>query len=87
MNGLTGGKQAILIVDDEAGIRHGLKNFFNKKGFATYESGDFDSAILTAQNHPIDIAIIDIRLKNGRSGIELLKRLKRIEPDLSGLKA
>ena len=82
MNGQSNAKKTILIVDDEEGIRHGLKNFFQKKGFITYESGDFDSALSTARENPIDVAIIDIRLKKDRSGIELLKRLKKIEPDL-----
>ncbi len=76
------GKYSILIIDDEEGIRHGLKNFFQKKGFITYESGDFDSALKTAEEQLIDVAIIDIRLKNGKSGIDLLRDLKRIEPDL-----
>jgi len=82
MDRLPTAKYSILIVDDEEGIRHGLKTFFRNKGFITHESGDFDTALLTAKNHPIDVAIIDIRLKSGRSGIELLAKLKEIEPDL-----
>ncbi len=82
MGKLSDAKYSLLIVDDEEGIRHGLKNFFQKKGFITFESGDFESAISTAEKRLIDVAIIDIRLKNGKTGIDLLRELKRIEPDL-----
>jgi len=74
--------RAILIVDDEEGIRHGLRNFFHKKGFVAYEAFDFHSALAAVKSHPIDIAVIDIRLKNGKNGIDLLRELRRIEPDL-----
>jgi two-component system response regulator AtoC len=82
METFTERTHSILIVDDEEGIRHGLKNLFQKKGFVIYEAGDFGSAITTAEAHPIDVAIIDIRLKNERDGIDLLRELRRNEPDL-----
>jgi len=75
-------KYSILIVDDEEGIRHGLKNFFKKKNFTIYESGDFESALSTAKEHTIDAALIDIRLKDEKNGIDLLRELKSIEPEL-----
>jgi DNA-binding NtrC family response regulator len=74
--------RSILIVDDEEGIRHGLRSFFLKKGFVAHEAFDFGSALAVVKSHPIDIAVIDIRLKNGMDGIDLLRELKSIEPDL-----
>lgn len=73
---------SILIVDDEEGIRHGLTTFFRKKGFSTYSKPDFSSAIQLVNNKKIDAAIIDIRLKGSRDGIDLIRTLKRIEPDM-----
>ena len=58
--------RSILIVDDEEGIRHGLRNFFHKKGFFIHEAFDFRSALTAVKSHPIDIAVIDIRLKDGK---------------------
>jgi DNA-binding NtrC family response regulator len=72
----------VLIVDDEEGIRHGLRNFFQRQGFAVLEAGDFTSALTAAEKRLVDVAIIDIRLKNGKDGIDLLRELQRIEPDL-----
>ncbi len=73
---------SILIVDDEEGIRHGLENLFRREGFTVHSAADREPAVAAAARHPLDVALIDIRLKGGNSGIELLKELKRVEPDL-----
>jgi DNA-binding NtrC family response regulator len=76
------GYYALLIVDDEEGIRHGLRNFFQKHSFTVYTSGDIETAVKIAMEKSIDAAIIDLRLKGEGSGIDLLKELRRIEPDI-----
>lgn len=76
------GKPAILIVDDEEGLRHGLKRFFTRQGFAVLEAPDYRTAVDLAGNRAVDVALIDIRLKNGKSGIDLLRELRAAEPDL-----
>jgi len=73
---------SILIVDDEEGIRHGLENLFRREGFTVHSAADHEPAVAAAARHPLDVALIDMRLKGGNSGIELLKELKRVEPDL-----
>ena len=73
---------SVLIVDDEEGIRHGLKNLFKKNGFSVYSASNFNDAVIIAQKHSLDAAVVDIRLKTDKNGIELLKELKNIEPDI-----
>jgi DNA-binding NtrC family response regulator len=73
---------SILIVDDEEGLRHGLENLFRKEGFAVHSAADFDAAVATAAQYPLDAAVVDIRLRTGLTGIDLLKELKRHEPDV-----
>jgi len=75
-------KFSVLIVDDEEGIRFGLKNLFRKKGFNVFLSSDYNEAIFQARNKRIDTAIIDIRLKGDKNGIMLLKELKRTDPEI-----
>ncbi len=83
MTGETPGKgYTILIVDDEEGLRYGLKRLFKKQGFTVYTVGEFKQAVETASHHSLDIALLDIRLKCDKSGIDLLKELRHIEPDL-----
>ena len=73
---------SILIVDDEEGIRHGLENLFRREGFTVRAAAGYDSAVSAAAKFPIDVAIVDIRLRGGQSGIDLLKELKGLEPDV-----
>ncbi len=73
---------SILIVDDEEGIRHGLTTFFKRRKFKVYSCEDFKSAIEIAKSRSIDASIVDIRLKDSKSGIDLIKELKNIEPEI-----
>jgi len=73
---------SILIVDDEEGIRHGLENLFRREGFTVHSGSGYEAATMAAARYPLDVALVDIRLKGGKSGLDLLKELKRAEPDL-----
>jgi DNA-binding NtrC family response regulator len=73
---------SILIVDDEEGIRHGLENLFCREGFTVRSASGYEAATAAAGRYALDVALIDIRLKGAKNGLELLKELKRIEPDL-----
>ncbi len=74
--------KSVLIVDDEEGLRHGLENLFRREGFTVFNAASYESAVDAAARYPVDAAIVDIRLKGDRSGIDLLLELKRLEPDL-----
>jgi DNA-binding NtrC family response regulator len=73
---------SILIVDDEEGIRHGLENLFRREGFTVHSVADFEAAVAAAAKYPVDAAVVDIRLRDGKTGIDLLRELKRLEPDI-----
>jgi DNA-binding NtrC family response regulator len=73
---------SILIVDDEEGIRHGLENLFRREGFTVYAAASYEAAVAAAARYPLDAAVVDIRLRTGKSGLDLLGELKRQEPDL-----
>jgi DNA-binding NtrC family response regulator len=74
--------KSVLIVDDEEGLRHGLENLFTREGFTVFAAASYERAVDAAARYPVDMAIVDIRLKGDRSGIDLLRELKRLEPDL-----
>ena len=73
---------SLLIVDDEEGIRHGLENLFRREGFTVHSVADFETAVAAAAQYPVDAAVVDIRLRDGKTGIDLLRELKRLEPDV-----
>lgn len=70
----------LLIVDDEEGPRHSLRMVF-KKDFEVYAVENGDKALDYAKAHPVSLAILDIRMA-GKSGIEVLRGLKAIDPHI-----
>lgn len=72
----------VLIVDDEEGIRHGLRRLFEGEGYEVLCAEDAAQAETIGTTQKIDIAILDVRLKGATSGLELLARLKREDGDL-----
>lgn len=76
---------SLLIVDDEDGLRYGLERLFKKQGFRVYTVSNEEEAKTIALRNAIDVALLDIRLRGGQSGMTLLKDLKQMEPDLIAL--
>ena len=70
----------LLVVDDEDGPRQSLRVIF-KDEYDLLMAEDGPTAIELAQKHPVDVAVLDIRMA-GMSGIEVLERLKYVKPDI-----
>jgi len=73
----------LLIVDDEEGPRLSLRVIF-KDTYDLLMAEDGPTAIELAQKHPIDVAVLDIRMA-GMSGIEVLERLRFVQPDIEAV--
>ena len=73
-------KGTLLIVDDEEGPRMSLYFVF-KDEYDCILASDGATAIEIAQKNRIDVAVLDIRMA-GMSGIELLERLKYVDPSI-----
>jgi two-component system, sensor histidine kinase and response regulator len=76
-------KGTLLIVDDEEGARQSLRVIF-KDDYEILMAGDGATAVQLAQNHKIDVAVLDIRMA-GMSGIEVLERLKYVNPAIEAV--
>jgi len=70
----------LLVVDDEEGPRQSL-SFIFKDEYEVWIAPDGTLALELAQRHKIDVAVLDIRMA-GMSGIELLERLKVVDPGI-----
>lgn len=73
-------KPTMLVVDDEEGPRLSLKVLF-KDDFNILLADDGPSGIALAQQHPVDVAVLDIRMA-GMTGLEVLERLKFVDPGI-----
>jgi len=73
----------LLVVDDEEGPRLSLRLIF-KDQYDLLMAEDGPAAIALAQEHPIDVAVLDIRMA-GMSGIEVLERLRFVQPGIEAV--
>ena len=74
--------EAILIVDDEKLIRRLLVTALSGEGFTCFEAGNAEEALKQFQNHQLSVVLLDIMMP-GRSGIELLKEVMVVTPDIA----
>jgi two-component system response regulator (stage 0 sporulation protein F) len=74
-------KEKILIVDDQFGIRILLNEVFQKEGYQTFQAANGIQALdILKKNNP-DLVLLDMKIP-GMDGIEILKRMKVIDPDI-----
>ena len=73
----------VLIVEDHALIRFGLKTAFESKNFIEkiYEAASGEEAINIIKNNNIDAVIMDLGLPN-MNGIEATEKIKEIKKDI-----
>ena len=76
-------KGTLLIVDDEDGARQSLRVIF-KDDYDVLMAADGATAVTLAQDNRIDVAVLDIRMA-GMSGIEVLERLKYVNPSIEAV--
>ncbi len=76
----------ILLVDDHAILRHGLRQILSdSEGMVVEgEAENSDQAIRLAREHQFDVVVLDITLPD-RNGLETLKLLRREQPKLAVL--
>ncbi len=70
----------LLIVDDEDGPRQSLRMVF-RHDFVVHTVENGDKALDYARQNPVHVAILDIRMA-GKSGIDVLRGLKGINPQI-----
>jgi DNA-binding NarL/FixJ family response regulator len=80
---MTGHQMRILIVDDHAIFRAGLRQLLTEELRNAYiaEAGDTAAALKIIREQKWDIILLDINLPD-RSGIDLLKNIKQLIPGL-----
>ncbi len=77
-------KEHILIVDDEEMIRDLLSSALQQDKYVCHQAANVDEAFVILGKQQIDLVISDIMMP-GRSGVELLRDLKKVDPDIAVL--
>jgi DNA-binding response OmpR family regulator len=69
----------VMIIEDEPLTALDLTKILERKSFeVTGHAGNFEDAYMLFNTHKPDIVLSDIKLENNESGIEVVKKLKKI---------
>ena len=74
-------REKILVVDDELFVRELLLEFLGKQGFEVLLAESGEKALEVAKTTLVQIALIDLKMP-GLDGIQTLKELKKITPEI-----
>ncbi len=75
----------VLIMDDDADLRKTIKEILELKGFIVFEASRGEEAIEVYKTRKIDIVILDLTVIGGLGGVDTLKVLKNINPQVKAI--
>ena len=73
---------ALLIVDDDSANLSSLKVIFEREGLAVQTASSGKEALDHARQHPVDVVLTDLAMPGGIDGLDLLKNLKNLRPEV-----
>src|ERR1700757_1679036 len=74
-------KGVVLIIDDEEEIRESIEMLLSSEGFTTDTAADGEEGLKKIEENLYDAVLLDLMLP-GKSGMEIQKDIKRIDPTL-----
>ena len=72
---------SILTVDDDDEFRRVVARRFQRRGYEVAHTGSPSEALAMAEQKHFDVAILDIAMPE-MDGVQLLERLRQIDPDI-----
>jgi len=69
-------RRTVLVVEDALTTRCILEQFFARAGCDVLQAGDPDTALVRLKSSAIDAVILDLRLADERSGLEVLEHMR-----------
>ncbi len=76
--------ELFLILDDEESIRQSIAAFMEDEGYDVFQASSGEEALEIVQNHPIDKAVVDIRLP-GIDGNTFMVEARKVLPNIQFL--
>jgi two-component system, OmpR family, phosphate regulon sensor histidine kinase PhoR len=69
----------VLIVEDEVGMREGIRRVLTKQGLETAMAASGEEAVRIIEKQDFPLVLVDLKMP-GMDGFELLERINRIKP-------
>ena len=69
-------RRTVLVVEDALTTRCILEQFFARAGCDVVQAGDPESAMTRLKSTTVDAVILDLRLSDERSGLEVLEQMR-----------
>lgn len=76
------GQKTVLVVDDEQSVRESLNKVLSKEGFRVLEAEAGEEALAICRKEFVNVVLTDLKMPE-MDGLELLKALKLLLPDVS----
>ncbi len=70
----------ILVIDDEAGIREGIKRGLTPQGYIVETAENGEQGLALFRQNPCDLVLLDVMMP-GISGIDLIGEIHKIDPE------
>jgi two-component system response regulator HydG len=71
----------VLVVDDERGNVESLEKIFGREGMRVLTAGDAKQALDVVRSHRVHVIVTDLMMP-GTTGLELLRAVKQLTPDV-----
>src|ERR1700686_1642718 len=79
------GPYRIMIVEDEQLMRSIIVQLLRSEGYEVAEASTAEAALGIFEREKIDLAILDLNLSGGGSGLDLLGKIRDLDPEVMGV--
>jgi DNA-binding NtrC family response regulator len=79
------GPYHVLVVEDEDLMRAIIAQLLRSEGYTVFEAHAAEAALAIFEREKIELAIIDVNLGGGGSGLELLSRVRALDAEVMGI--
>ena len=74
--------RTILVVDDEKSVRDSVKMILEYEKYSVVPAENGKQALSIVNDKPIDAVLLDIKMPPGMDGIDVLRELRKLKPNL-----
>ena len=72
----------VLLIDDEETLLKNIGDFLKVSGYSVFTSSNSTDGLELLRNYSPDLLLLDLHLKEGLTGMQVLRAAKMFKPDL-----